>query len=89
MGAGRRTYTYDADTLGNADRYNFEDLQRNLGKELAGCIFGARPMSSPWPLWETTDDVWGCARVALVRWMLDKLSRSASQGAPMRPLMSA
>lgn len=42
MGAGRKTFTYDADTRG-AEQFNqaaFENSQRNLGEELGGCLFG-------------------------------------------------
>ncbi len=42
MGAGRKTFTYEADTRG-ADHLNqasFENSQRNLEEELGGCLFG-------------------------------------------------
>ncbi|BDA43259.1 probable Kelch-like protein 17 at C-terminar half [Coccomyxa sp. Obi] len=42
MGAGRKTFTYDADTRGQEafTIQNFEASQRNLGEDLGGCIFG-------------------------------------------------
>ena len=42
MGAGRKTFTYDADTQAAAQnaQFNFENSPRQLGEELGGCIFG-------------------------------------------------
>lgn len=39
MGAGRKTYTYDADVRADG-LYNFESSQRGLQEDLGGCIFG-------------------------------------------------
>ena len=44
MGAGRKTFTYDADTQAaeQFQQFRFENSQRNLEDELGGCIFGTR-----------------------------------------------
>jgi hypothetical protein len=51
MGAGRKTFTYDADTQAQEQfqQFRFENMQRNLEDELGGCIFGAVPRGLPVP----------------------------------------